>query len=64
MVKATREIMKSEKKTRAPKTGTPVLVRIQDQPLAAIDDWRRQQQDMPSRAEAIRRLLAKALSKR
>ena len=30
--------------------------------LAKIDDWRRQQADLPSRAEAIRRLVEKGLS--
>ncbi|WP_299307847.1 hypothetical protein [uncultured Croceicoccus sp.] len=29
--------------------------------LDRVDDWRRQQADIPSRAEAIRRLVAKAL---
>jgi metal-responsive CopG/Arc/MetJ family transcriptional regulator len=31
--------------------------------LAAIDAWRRTQEDLPSRAEAIRRLVEQALSK-
>jgi hypothetical protein len=30
--------------------------------LKALDDWRRQQEDIPSRAEAIRRLVEQALS--
>ena len=30
--------------------------------LARIDDWRREQPDIPSRAEAIRRLVEIALS--
>lgn len=29
--------------------------------LRALDDWRRKQDDLPSRAEAIRRLVAIAL---
>jgi hypothetical protein len=29
--------------------------------MDAIDEWRRGQRDLPSRAEAIRRLLDKAL---
>jgi len=29
--------------------------------LAAIDEWRRKQPDLPSRAEAIRRLVEQAL---
>ena len=42
---------------RAPETGTPVLVRLQTGPLADIDNWRREQQDLPSRSEAIRHLV-------
>jgi hypothetical protein len=30
--------------------------------MRLIDDWRRQQPDLPSRAEAIRRLVEKALA--
>lgn len=29
--------------------------------IAAVDDWRRKQSDIPSRAEAIRRLVEKGL---
>ncbi|MCG8503268.1 MAG: hypothetical protein MI755_01565 [Sphingomonadales bacterium] len=29
--------------------------------IEAIDDWRREQEDLPSRSEAIRRLVAIAL---
>jgi hypothetical protein len=55
------EIMKSAKKSRAPETGAPVLVRFQPKPLETIDEWRRKQPDLPSRAEAIRRLVDQAL---
>jgi len=48
-------------KRRSPETGFPVLVRLQDSPLDAIDEWRRQQPDIPNRSEAIRRLTALAL---
>lgn len=60
MVKSTREITKSPKK-RAPVTGTPVLIRFQDDALLAIDDFRRNQDDLPNRPEAIRRLVEQAL---
>jgi len=62
MAKTTREITKSGRK-RAPETGTPVLVRLQADPLAAIDDWRRSQPDLPSRSEAIRRLVELGLKR-
>jgi hypothetical protein len=55
------EIMKPEKKARPSKIGTPVMIRLQDGPLDAIDEWRRQQPDIPGRSEAIRRLVAFAL---
>jgi hypothetical protein len=32
--------------------------------LKAVDSWRRKQDDLPSRAEAIRRLVEQALSKK
>jgi hypothetical protein len=56
MTKATREITKSPKK-RAAVTGDPVLVRVQPIMAKEIDDWRRKQEDLPGRAEAIRRLV-------
>jgi hypothetical protein len=34
-----------------------VNVRFQTQALAALDDWRRKQGDLPGRPEAIRRLV-------
>jgi hypothetical protein len=53
---------KNQKRGR-PKTGvgTPIQVRVRDDQLAAIDGWRRDQADLPSRAEAIRRLVEDAI---
>jgi hypothetical protein len=48
--------MKSAKKARPPKTATPILARLQDDALEKLDKWRRQQPDLPSRPEALRRL--------
>jgi hypothetical protein len=53
---STRDNAKTPKK-RPPQTGELIGVRIQPQPLALIDAWRRKQNDLPSRAEAIRRLV-------
>ena len=61
MPKSTREITKSIRK-RPAETGVPVLVRLQTDSLAAVDEWRRKQEDLPSRPEAIRRLLNAALN--
>jgi hypothetical protein len=37
-------------------TGTPVIVRCHEDFLARVDRWVAQQEDKPSRPEAIRRL--------
>ncbi len=39
----------------------PFQMRVSPDWLSTIDEWRRQQPDLPSRAEAIRRLVDKAL---
>jgi hypothetical protein len=54
--------MKSSK-ARATETGTLIGVRLQGANLAAVDTWRKMQIDLPSRPEAIRRLLTEALGK-
>lgn len=56
MIKSNREITKSRKK-RASVVGDPVLVRVQPDMAKQLDDWRRTQDDLPGRAEAIRRLV-------
>jgi len=50
-------------KTRNSITGELIGVRLQPGPLAKLDAWRRKQQDLPSRPEAIRRLVEKALER-
>ena len=42
--------------------GEPILVRIQPDQLGALDGWRVKQDDVPSRPEAIRRLVEMALA--
>jgi metal-responsive CopG/Arc/MetJ family transcriptional regulator len=39
-------------------------MRVSDEFLKAIDKWRQKQDDKPSRAEAIRRLVQQALAAR
>lgn len=58
MKKATSDIAKSP---RPKGTGAPVLVRLQPALAARIDTWRRSEDDLPNRAEAIRRLVEHAL---
>jgi hypothetical protein len=41
--------------------GRPVQMRLSDEFLVTVDDWRREQPDLPNRTEAIRRLTALAL---
>ena len=35
----------------------PVMVRLSPDQVRAVDDWRQSQEDVPSRAETIRRLV-------
>ena len=60
MGKPTRDITKSPKK-RATATGDAVLVRLQPELAKPLDNWRRKQDDLPGRPEAIRRLVEAAL---
>lgn len=50
------------KRRRPAQAGTPVVVRLQPEQLAALDKWREGQGDAPSRPEAVRRLLEPALA--
>ena len=59
MTKTTGDIMKPRK--RADQSGAPVMVRLQPDQLDAVDGWRKDQSDLPSRPEAIRRLVELAL---
>jgi hypothetical protein len=44
--------------------GTPVQVRLQDQELDAVDRYRREKSNPPSRAQAARELIRDALNRR
>jgi hypothetical protein len=48
-------------KKRPEEPGVLVGVRLQPEPLAKLDAWRKKQKDLPNRPEALRRLMAKAL---
>lgn len=62
MSKSIRDTTKPRK--RAAMTGDPVMVRIQPDMAKSIDDWRRKQDDLPGRPEAIRRLVELSLKAR
>ncbi|KQW22952.1 hypothetical protein ASC80_06390 [Afipia sp. Root123D2] len=48
---------KKRKKGRPPVDSIAVNVRLPMDAVSEIDDWRRQQEDLPGRPEAIRRLV-------
>lgn len=52
------------KRTGRPPTGKDPVTAIRLSPTlrAAIDEWRRKQDDLPSRSEAIRRLVEQAIA--
>ena len=56
--------MSTKKKRGRPATGvgTPVHVRFHDDLLNKLDNFRRREPDLPSRSEAIRRLVERALT--
>ena len=58
MTLATRD---NTKRKRAEQPGTLVGVRLQPDQLAEVDRWRERQDDNPTRPEAIRRLVEKAI---
>lgn len=49
------------RKKRSKQPGTFVGTRVQPELLKRLDDWRREQPDLPSRPEALRRLAERAL---
>jgi hypothetical protein len=49
------DIMQMIRTTDDPKTVT-IQLRVSQEYLDAVDEWRRQQPDIPVRSEAIRRL--------
>jgi len=62
MAKTTRDITQPNwQPTKG--TGTPVMVRLQPDAISRLDEWRRAQDDLPSRAEALRRLAELRLAK-
>jgi hypothetical protein len=62
MAKTISEAANSRKK-RPGQTGEMVSTRLQPELLTRLDDWRREQPDLPSRPEALRRLAEKGLDR-
>ena len=53
--------VKKAKKGRPPVDSEAITVRMERPQIARLDDWRRNQSDLPTRPEAVRRLLEKAI---
>ena len=49
--------IEKSKRGRPPVASEAITVRIPVDHLAILDDWRRRQDDLPGRPEAIRRLI-------
>lgn len=49
---------------RPPADTEPVTIRMDREMLRAIDDYRREQADLPSRPEVVRRVMADWLARR
>ena len=56
-MKSTINSAKKSKRGRPPVDTEAVNVRMATETLGTIDDWRRKQEDLPGRPEAIRRLV-------
>lgn len=54
--------VKTKVRTVRPMKDERFEMRVSEDFLRQIDDWRRQQPDLPSRAEAIRRLIEAGLA--
>jgi hypothetical protein len=63
MAKSTGEFAKP-RRNRPKQTGEMVSTRMQPAMLEQIDAWRREQPDLPSRPEALRRLASEALARK
>lgn len=57
--------MSTEKKKmgRPPTDSEPVMIRMQPDMIAAIDEYRRTLEDLPTRPEVIRRVIADFLER-
>jgi hypothetical protein len=56
-MKSTINNIKNSRRGRPPVESEAVTVRMAIDALQTIDDWRRKQDDLPGRPEAIRRLV-------
>jgi metal-responsive CopG/Arc/MetJ family transcriptional regulator len=52
-----------KRKVKKDQMDQQLFVRVSNELVNAIDEWRRVQADLPGRSEAIRRLLVEALAR-
>jgi hypothetical protein len=64
MIKSIRDVRKYVRQQRPAKPGEPITVRLHPDQLNQLKAWIAKQDDAPSRPQATRRLLAKALGKK
>jgi len=55
--------MNTDSRQRPKATGTLVGIRFQAALLEAVDKWRKNQHDLPTRPEAVRRLVKVGMSR-
>lgn len=61
MTSSIRDNKKSRGRPKTTGTGTLIGIRLHEPELEEIDEWRRRQEDIPSRPEALRRLYKQGL---
>lgn len=61
MASSIRDNKKSRGRPKTTGSGTLIGVRMHDQELAELDEWRARQEDEPSRPEAVRRLYRRGI---
>jgi hypothetical protein len=64
MLKQEKVLAKKPRGRPATGRGETIGVRMQPADIARVDAWRKKEEDLPSRPEAIRRLLDWALKQR
>jgi hypothetical protein len=58
-----KKISKKRGKPPGVRKGRPFMMRVDDEFIAKVDEFRRMQADLPDRTDAIRRMVDMAVSK-
>ena len=62
MTKSTRVVAKTVPRKRPTESGALISVRLRPESVSRLDAWAAAQDDRPSRAEAVRRLIDRGLA--